>query len=144
MREIPVQCVQLVMSFEVFRDTAYKCPAGVWTIGYGHTGNVHPGDFVTQVQAQEMLRDDLAMFGRAVERLILVSLNDNQFSALVSFTFNVGEHNLLESTLRKRLNKGDYACVPDQLARWNKGGGKVLSGLVKRRKAEGELWLKEV
>ncbi len=130
----------LVQAFEGFRAEAYRCPAGVWTIGYGHTVEVAEGDRITLEDAEVLLRSDLARSEAAVDRLVTVPLSDNQFSALVSFCFNLGEGNLASSTLLRKLNAGNYDAVPSQLARWVKGGGRTLPGLVRRRAAEAALW----
>ena len=141
--------LDLVRTFEGLRTEAYRCPAGVWTIGYGHTGDVQPGQSITAKQAEKILRDDLAACGEQVEDLIGVPLSDCQYAALVSFVFNAGAGALRSSTLRRRLNAGDYDCVPSELAKWVKAtdpntGRKVsLAGLVRRRAAEGELWLRD-
>ena len=141
--------LDLVRTFEGLRTEAYRCPAGVWTIGYGHTGDVQPGQSITAKQAEKILRDDLAACGEQVEDQIGVSLSDCQYAALVSFVFNAGAGSLRSSTLRRRLNAGDYDCVPSELAKWVKAtdpntGRKVsLAGLVRRRAAEGELWLRD-
>jgi len=139
--------LDLVRTFEGLRTEAYRCPAGVWTIGYGHTGDVQPGQRISAEQAEQILRDDLAACGDQVDELVGVQLTDCQFAALVSFVFNAGAGALRGSTLRRRLNGGDYDCVPTELAKWVKAtdprtGQKVsLPGLVRRRAAEGELWL---
>lgn len=139
----------LVKQFEGLKTTAYKCPAGVWTIGYGHTGDVKPGMTVTDQEAEDLLANDLEEAGQDVLKLVKIPLNENQFAALVSFVFNVGEHNLSTSTLLRKLNKGEYNVVPVELSKWVKAknpktGLKVtLPGLVKRRAAEGDLWLKK-
>ena len=147
MNKINAATINLVKSFEGLRLTAYKCPAGVWTIGYGHTQGVSRGMRITEARANEMLTSDLEDAGKSVLRLISVPLNDNQYGALCSFVFNLGAGALQTSTLRKILNTGDYAGVPAQMARWNKAtvNGKkvVLAGLVRRREAEGKLWIKK-
>jgi len=140
-RNINKAGLDLVKHFEGFCAEAYKCPAGVWTIGYGHTGGVKSGQRVTEQEAEQLLRSDLETAAAAVERYIAVPLSDNQFSALVSFTFNLGSGSLRESTLRKKLNTDDYDAVPSELARWVKANGKTLGGLVKRRAAEGVLFM---
>lgn len=146
-RQINEAGLELVKHFEGLYTEAYVCPAGVLTIGYGHTGDVSQGDRITEDEAESLLREDMAGACRDVERLVDVPLNDNQFAALASFAFNCGSGNLSRSTLLKRLNAGDHDCVPEQLARWVKAtdpvsGRKVaLPGLVRRRNAEGQLWL---
>lgn len=133
--------LSLIKGFEGFRGRAYKCPAGVWTIGYGHTGlEVKSGSVITEWQGGELLKKDIARFERAIDNLVKVPLNQNQFDALVSFVFNVGEVAFSKSTLLKLLNAKDYTGAAAQFPRWNKGGGKVLPGLVKRRAAERKLF----
>jgi GH24 family phage-related lysozyme (muramidase) len=135
--------VELIKKFEGCRLEAYLCPAGVWTIGYGHTGpNVKAGLKITQLDAESLLLSDIERFARAVDTWIKVDLTNNQRCALISFTFNVGIGALQESTLRKRLNNGEdpVKVAMEELPRWNKGDGKILEGLVRRRRAEVELF----
>ena len=140
-RRINQAGIDLIRHYEGCRLSAYLCPAGKWTIGVGHTGpEVHQGQTITEEQAMALLHKDLAWAEAAVERLITVPLTDNQFAALVSFTFNVGAAALEKSTLRQHLNAGDYDAVPEQLMRWIRSKGKILNGLVARRQGEGELW----
>lgn len=132
--------LQLIKEFEGCKLTAYKCPADVWTIGYGSTGpHVKPGMTITQVQADELLRSDLRRFEDGVASLAKVA-TDNQYSALVSFAFNLGLEALKTSTLLRLHNEGKYADAQTQFARWNKAGGQVLSGLTRRRTAEAVLY----
>ena len=134
--------VNLIKSFEGLRLTAYRDPVGVLTIGYGTTTGVSSGMKITQSQAEAYLKQDLAKFEQAVKDDVTVPLNSNQFDALVSFTYNVGEGALTSSTLLRLLNQGDYQGAADQFARWNKGdGGVELAGLTTRRKAERALFL---
>ena len=139
-RSINAAGLELIKSFEGLRLQAYRDSVGIWTIGYGSTSNVKAGDTITEAQASARLIADLATAEGAVEKFITVPLNDNQFAALVSLTFNIGAEAFRRSTLRKKLNAGDYAAVPGQLALWVKGAGKTLPGLVRRRKAEADLW----
>jgi GH24 family phage-related lysozyme (muramidase) len=135
--------VELIKKFEGLRLEAYLCPAGVWTIGYGHTGtNVKAGLKITQLDAEALLLSDIERFARAVDTWIKVDLTNNQRCALISFAFNVGIGALQESTLRKRLNNGEdpVKVAMEELPRWNKGDGKILEGLVRRRRAEVELF----
>lgn len=133
--------LSLIKGFEGFRSKAYVCPAGVLTIGYGHTGpDVKPGMTVTEERGTELLAKDVSRFERAVDKFVKVPLTQNQYDALVSFTYNVGEGNFQSSTLLKKLNAKDYAGAAAQFNRWNRGGGKVLSGLVRRRAAERKLF----
>ena len=146
-RTINKRGLDLVKRFEGLYSEAYLCPAGVWTIGYGHTRGVRQGQTVAEKEAVAMLQQDLAEAAQDVERLISVPLTDNQFAALVSFAFNVGAGNLQASTLRRKLSIGNYEEVPFELSRWVKatdpvsGKKRTLRGLVLRRAAEGDLWL---
>lgn len=140
-RAINQEALDLVKSFEGFRKDAYLCPAKVWTIGYGHTGSVKRGQKISRKAAEDLLREDLSAAAASVEKYVWVELTDNQFGALASFTFNLGAGNLKRSTLRRKLNAGDFDSVPSELARWVKAGGKTMSGLVRRRAAEGALFL---
>lgn len=129
-----------IKAFEGLYLKAYRCPAGVWTIGWGSTEGVYEGQTISRAQAESMLQQELARFETGVQKLVKVPLTQHQFDALVSFSYNVGLGALGRSTLLRKLNAGDYAAVPAQLARWNQGGGRVLAGLVKRRRIEGEMW----
>lgn len=133
--------VDLIKAFEGRRLRAYRCSAGVWTIGYGHTGDVKPGDRISPDKAEKLLREDLRKFEDGVSIRVQVPLTQNQFDALVSFSFNVGIGALGRSTLLKKLNKKDYRGAANEFRKWNKGGGRVLAGLVRRRKAERALFL---
>ena len=132
--------VELIKPFEGCYLAAYLCPAGVWTIGYGHTLDVKEGDSIDQEAAEAFLIEDLEEFEDHVQRLVEVDLSQDQFDALVSWTFNLGYGNLAASTLLAKLNDGLYDEVPEQIRRWTRAGGKVLSGLVRRRNAEALLW----
>ena len=132
--------IDLIKHFEGCELNAYKCPAGVWTIGYGHIKGVSEGMSITQEQAEQMLLDELKEYENYINELVVVDLSQNQFDALVSWVYNLGPANLKSSTLLKVLNSGDYAGVPDQIERWNKAGGKVLEGLIRRRLAESSLF----
>jgi lysozyme len=132
--------VELIRHFEGCRFDAYLCPAGVWTIGYGHTADVKEGDSIDQEAAEAFLIEDLETFERNVTNLVKVPLTQQQFDALVSWTFNLGAGNLAESTLLKKLNNYQYAEVPEQMMRWVRAGGQVLEGLVRRRAAEAALF----
>ena len=135
--------LKLVKSFEGCSLTAYKCPAGVWTIGYGHTGAVDgkaicEGMKITESKATELLKQDMRKFENAVSNCSALTFkpNENQFSALVSFTFNCGAGNL------KKLVQGrSVAAVAANMLLYNKANGKVLNGLIRRRQAERELFL---
>lgn len=137
--------INLIKEFEGVRLKSYKCPAGVWTLGVGHTSAagppaVKPGMEITNAQAMKILANDLVKFENGVDSLVKVPLKQNQFDALVSFAFNVGLGALGKSTLLKKLNAGQYDAVPAELMKWTKAGGKELPGLVRRRRAEAALW----
>lgn len=139
--------VVLIKGFEGKRLVAYDDGVGVWTIGFGtikypNGARVKRGDKCTEAQAEQYLRNDLIKFENAVNRLVKVTLTQNQFDALISFTYNLGETNLNSSTLLKKLNSKDYKGAAKEFLRWNRAGGRILNGLVKRRKAEMELFLK--
>ena len=143
-RHINKAGLNLVKQFEGLKLRAYRCPAGVWTVGYGSTRDVHAGMVITQAEADQRLRDDLKDAEEAVERLVKVLLNDNEYSALVSFVYNVGASAFSHSTLLRMLNSIDKRSAALQFKRWNRGGGKVLKGLVRRRAAEAALFLEPV
>jgi len=132
--------IDLIKHFEGCETEAYLCPAGVPTIGYGHIKGVQMGDSITEAQAHEMLVEELDEYESYINDLVTVSLNQNQFDAMVSWVYNLGGGNLKASTLLKVLNSGDYNGVPEQIMRWNKAGGKVLEGLTRRRQAEADLF----
>jgi lysozyme len=136
-------CVSFVASFEGFRPTAYLCPANVWTIGYGTTKNVKQGDTINEEEAKVLLRLDLMEAADAICDWVDVPLTQNQFDALCSLVYNIGRNAFKGSTLLKLLNAGNYLGAAQQFGRWVKGGGKELPGLVRRRKAERELFEKE-
>jgi len=132
--------IDLIKKWEGFRSKAYLCPAQVWTIGYGHTKTAKPGDSVTKLKAEQMLKQDLHIYEHAVRTIVKVPLNQNQFDALVSFCYNVGTNAFRNSTLVKQLNLKQYSTVRFQLSRWNKANGRILPGLVSRREDEGSLF----
>lgn len=133
----------LVRQFEGLRLTAYKCPAGVWTIGYGHTSNVLPDKVITKEQSEEFLRQDIA----TAEKIVSAecpNLRQCQFDALVSFVFNVGGGNFCKSTLLKKVKaNSDDNSIMDEFLRWVYAKGVVLPGLQKRRLAEMRLYFSE-
>lgn len=133
--------INLIKEFEGCRLEAYLDQVGVWTIGFGHTKGVYQGQRITQQQAEDMLRSELIGYENAVRESVKVPLNQNQFDALTSFTYNCGISALKTSTLLEKLNAGDYIGAANELPRWNKGGGQVLTGLVRRRQAEKDLFL---
>ncbi|WP_151765729.1 lysozyme [Acinetobacter colistiniresistens] len=140
--------INLITSFEDLRLTAYDDGVGVWTIGYGTTVyptgiKVKKGDVCTLDQAKAYFAYDLKRFENAVNSAVKVPVSQNQFDALVSLAYNIGEAAFKGSTLLKKLNAKDYQGAADQFPQWNKGGGKVMKGLVHRRADERELFLKK-
>lgn len=147
--------IELVKAFEGLHKVksdgnvrSYRCPAGRWTIGYGHTHGVRSGETITPEEAEDLLRKDLQDCEAAVERLVKVDLTQNQFDALVSFVFNLGQGNFGSSTLLRKLNRGEYESAAEEFIRWNKarvdGELKALPGLTRRRSAEAALFEMDV
>jgi lysozyme len=132
--------IELIKEHEGLHLTAYLCPAGVPSIGWGHTRTAKMGQRITLEQAQKLLADDLAMAEGCVHRHVTAPLHQNQFDALVSFVFNVGCGALQRSTLLRHLNANRHDLAAKELTRWNRGGGRVLAGLVRRREAEQNLF----
>ena len=133
--------LDLIESFEGLRLTAYEDGTGVLTIGFGHTGGVTPGETITQEQAEEFLKSDVAGAETSVENLVEVDLTPNQFAALVSFTFNLGGGALAGSTLLALVNSKEFDAAAQQFGRWVYADGQELEGLVRRRAAEAKLFL---
>jgi lysozyme len=140
-RHINQEGKALIKRFESLQLHAYRCPAGIWTIGYGHTGDVEPHHVITEHQADVVLDLDLAHFEEWVES-VAPHTNDNQFSALVSFAFNVGTGAAGTSTLFRYVKEARYGAAADEFLKWTHAAGKVLHGLVTRRAAERLLFLK--
>lgn len=147
-RRVNAAGLALVKEFEGLRLEAYRCPAGHWTIGWGHTGGeLREGQRITRPQAEKLLRQDLAAAAAAVERLVQVALSDNQFAALASFVFNLGAAKFAGSTALKRLNAGDSDGAAAALEWWCKlrdpASGRLVAspGLKRRRAAEKALFL---
>lgn len=138
--KISQEGIALIKKFEGCKLQSYKCAAGVWTIGYGHTKFVEEHQEITQEEADSILLTDLKVYEDAIKKAVTVPLHQHQFDSLVSWTFNLGGANLNASTMLKVLNKGEYEEVPAQIKRWNKAGGKVLQGLIRRREAEALLF----
>ncbi|WP_448207297.1 lysozyme [Azospirillum sp. sgz302134] len=143
-----VSVVELVKNREDLELDAYQCPAGIWTIGYGHTRNVAPGDRITAERAEQLLIDDLREAQTIVERAVKAPLDACQLAALASFVFNVGSgrkgekdgfvtlKNGQPSTMLRKLNAGDYQGAAEEFGKWNKAKGRVMAGLVIRRRME--------
>ena len=140
--------LHLTEQFEGLRLTAYPDPGtggAPWTIGYGHTvPDVHPGLTITQQQAENLLARDIQTASDAVNRLVKYELTQEEFDALVDFTYNCGAGNLQASTLLKKINAGDMVGASKEFAKWNLANGHILQGLVNRRQAEMRLFLQSI
>jgi len=159
------KALKMIQSFEGIPDgnpktvklDPYLDPVGIWTIGWGHAMRDAEGNFlrgekdrqaatdmyptgITKREAFVLLRDDIRSVVVGIRRAVTSKLNENQMAALISFTFNVGIGNLKSSTLLKHVNQSEFGLAAKEFAKWNKSGGKVLKGLVRRRKAEAELF----
>ena len=145
MRHINEAGLELIKHFERFSPLIYLCPASFETIGYGHlVSKSERSKFkkgITEEEALALLEQDLRVAETAVSLFIKAPLTDNQFSAVTSFTFNVGSGALQRSTLRAVINRSEHELVPEQLARWIWAGGRKLPGLVLRRAAEASLYM---
>jgi len=135
------ESIDLIKDFEGLKLDAYKCSAGVWTIGYGSTYGVHRGDTITLTRAEELLLEDLEPFCADINKLVKVDLNQNQFDALVSLCYNIGTGNFKNSTLLRLLNAGNFGLAAEQFHLWRRAKGKILQGLVNRRKREYDLFI---
>lgn len=144
MRHVTPDGLALVKRFEGFSPTPYLCPANRWTIGFGSTRGLDGLPVtaatapITSEEADALLARDLEDAERAVLRLIKVPLTDGQFDALCDFAFNLGSGSLQRSTLRAKVNRGEHGDVPGEFLKWCRGGGRILPGLVRRRRAEAE------
>ena len=138
----------LIKRFEGCRLKAYKCPANVWTIGFGNTfyedgTKVKEGDVITQQRADELAKFIIDQFAVSIAPFIQKTLTENQFSACVSLAYNIGTGGFKKSSVFKKLNVNpNDATIAESFRLWNKGGGKILAGLVKRREAEIQLYFK--
>jgi lysozyme len=138
----------LIKRFEGCRLKSYRCPAGVFTIGFGNTfyengDKVKEGDVITQQRADELAKFIIDQFAVSITPFILKPLNENQFSACVSLAYNIGTGGFKRSSVFKKLNiNPNDPTIADSFRLWNKGGGKVLKGLVTRREAEIQLYFK--
>jgi len=145
MRVISEEGKSLLKKFEGCRTEAYLCSANIPTIAWGRTKNVQMSDTCTQEQANDWLDEELEEYEAYIIKYVHTELTQNQFDALVCWVYNLGPSNLKSSTMLKVLNEGKMDEVPAQIKRWNKAGGQVLQGLVRRREAEalmfaGEEW----
>jgi lysozyme len=131
----------LTKSFEGLHLEAYRDCAGIWTIGYGHTGPaVLAGDVITAAEAEQLLRADLAVAVACVNRAVSVTISQSQFDAMVDFCFNAGRGSFLQSTLLRKVNGKDFEGAAVQFGLWVHAGGEIVPGLVRRRKAEAALF----
>tara|TARA_R100000700_G_scaffold19809_1_gene26560 strand:+ start:81 stop:533 length:453 start_codon:yes stop_codon:yes gene_type:complete len=138
--KISEEGISLIKNYEGCRLEAYQDSVGIWTIGYGVIKGVKEGDKINQEEADHLLQEELPEYEGYINDMIKVPLEQCQFDALVCWVYNLGPNNLRDSTLLRILNEGDYNGVPEQIKRWNKAGGTVLAGLVKRRAAESDLF----
>ena len=128
--------IELLTHFEGLKLEAYQDSVGVWTIGYGHTKGVISGMKITESQAGNLLKTELIEYQNYINSMVKVGLSQCEYDALVCWVYNLGPTNLSNSTLLTLLNQGVKLQIPKQIRRWNKAGGKVLKGLVRRREAE--------
>ena len=128
--------IDLIKEFEGLRLTAYKCPASVWTIGFGNTSRAYPGLTISELDAERFLKEDLRVYEKGVHELVHVDITQSQFDALVSFAFNLGVAALRTSTLMVKLNSGDVLGAANEFPKWVWAAGQKLPGLVRRRDAE--------
>jgi len=144
-RKINAAGRDLIKSFEGLRLDSYRCSAGVATVGWGHTGpDVRIPMTITEERAEELLDNDLRRFEAGVEALVgNAATDDNQFSALVSLAFNIGLGKLATSTVLRRHKAGNRVGAGNAFLMWNRAGGRVLAGLMRRREAERKLYLGE-
>tara|TARA_X000001382_G_scaffold14966_2_gene9619 strand:+ start:2880 stop:3323 length:444 start_codon:yes stop_codon:yes gene_type:complete len=139
--------LDLIKTFEGFRSKPYFCSAMVATIGFGSTWSFDGSRVtlshrsITKDEAEELLLREIRKSEKAVDRLIKVELNENEHSALQSFVYNLGSGRLQSSTLRRKINRGDFEGAADEFPKWRRAGGKILKGLVLRRAAERKLFL---
>ena len=149
MMQASEHCIALIRKFEVLYTKAYKCPAGVWTIGFGHTKGIKAGDTITRGVAERLLKNDVEELSINLTRALNadeIVVSQEQFDALCSFAFNVGLNALIHSTLWTYLREGKDQAAADEFLKWNKArdaSGKkiVLKGLIRRREAERTLFL---
>lgn len=134
--------LKLIKEYEGFRSNAYKCPAGVWTIGYGSTAGVRPGQWISEADAEARLREEVKRYERGILAALTVDPTQNQFDALVSLAYNCGIRAIARSSVVKFHNRKEFDRAADAFLMWNRGGGVVLPGLTRRRREERSLYLK--
>ena len=138
--QISEEGLSLIKKYEGCELKAYRCPANVLTIGYGHIKDVKEGDQITKEEANYMLQEEMIEYEGYVNDMVDVELNQSQYDSLCAWVYNLGPTNFQSSTLLKVLNEGKYNEIPQQIKRWNKAGGEVLNGLIRRRLAEALLF----
>lgn len=139
-----IKNIDKIKEHEGLRLEAYlPTPNDVWTIGYGHTSTAKKGMVISEEQAEALLRKDIAWVEDAINKNVVVPLNQNQYDALASLIYNIGAGAFSKSTLLRLLNTGDYEGAANQFPRWNKQKGKVLKGLTRRREEERQLFLEK-
>ena len=138
--------IAIIKHYEGFYSTPYKCPAGLWTFGYGNirdkegqrvTADTAP---ISDLEGEMLLMEELDTVEGQIKRLAVIPLTENQFSAICSLVWNIGSGRFKASTLRAKLNRGDYEGASAEFPKWRRGGGRILPGLVRRRKSERELF----
>ena len=138
--------LDIIKSFEGYSSSVYLCPANRWTIGYGSTWDMNCKSItkdqppITEEEGENLLRRELTHCYHAIGKLVTAEIDENMFSALCSFIFNVGSGNFQSSTMRMKLNRGEYLGASDEFPKWRKAGGRILKGLVRRRGVERELF----
>jgi lysozyme len=143
MRQTSAAGLDLIRGFEGERLESYRCPAGKWTISVGVTGpHVTEGMKITQAESDELFAAAIRTFETGINKMLLVPISQNQFDAIVALGYNIGLHNLQSSTLLKLLNRGEYSKAAAEFGRWSHAAGQLMPGLVKRRRAEAEMFLK--
>jgi lysozyme len=143
MYKINQEGLDLIKRFEGLRLNSYQCTAGKWTIGYGHTNAVHPNETITEEEAEDLLKQDIRNSEDTVNRSVKMEINSNQFSALVSFVFNIGSQAFRSSTMLRKINEGHMDRAANEFMRWVYVDSEISNGLVKRRKAEQLLFNKK-
>ena len=142
--------LEIISVFEGFSSTPYLCPANRFTIGYGSTWDIKGNPVtnthapVTRDEAGLLLKREIVHVERGINKLVKAELTENMFSALASLVYNIGTGNFQRSTLKMKLNRGEYENAADEFPKWRKAGGRILKGLVRRRAQERELFLTDV
>jgi lysozyme len=139
-RSISKEGLQLIKKYEGYKEKAYKCQAGVWTVGYGHTKNVQPNSKINKDQAESYLIEDVKNAEIAVKKYVNVPVTQGQYDSLVSLAYNIGGNNFRKSTTLKEVNNKNYEKAGKGILLWNKAKGKISNGLVKRRNEEYSLF----